>query len=243
MAAATTDAILPDLIRKAKAMLLAKGQFNQAWLDFWRHVVQPCEEATFYRLLPILRGLVEQFVFAYKRGKVGVAQAAEDFFRQVCAGEATRTWDEGSGFVKFYEPLSLQLGSALGHLFDFHGDAFSDLCDSLPLAGEEVIRCCLASHPESKRPRRDGFLEESELQEAVRALGPQWGKLILEGENYVRSALRAACQRYWLLEVLTDPKGQHGWSAWEQDELAYADHDDAQSSWEAGGTVYSPKCS
>ncbi|MCI0461581.1 MAG: hypothetical protein L0Z62_31920, partial [Gemmataceae bacterium] len=167
-----------------------------------------------------------RFVFSYKRGDVGVEHASRELFRQVCTREASWTWDEAAGFIKSYENLRKQLGAALGHLFDFHGDRFSDLCDSLPLAGEELVRRCLASHPQSDRPRREGFLDEFELHEAVEALGPQWSKFILEGETYIASTLRVACKRYWLHELLVDQEGKHGWSEQEQEELAYANHDD-----------------
>jgi hypothetical protein len=219
-------AILPDLIGKAKVLLLLKSQFNKAWIGFWFNHIQPCDEATFYRLLPVYRGFVDQFVFGYKRIDVGVQNASWELFRQVSTGEGSWTWDEAAGFVKFYEQLDNQIGRALAHLFDYHGDSYSDLCDSLPLAGEDVVRRCLASHPKSHRPRREGFLEEAELREAVKALGPQWSKLILEGENYVVSALRAACKKDWLYEVMVDREGKHGWSEQDKMELSYANHDD-----------------
>jgi hypothetical protein len=221
-----STAALPDLISAAKALLLAKARFNRQWLCYWLKHLQPCDEATFSRLLAAYRGFVEQFVFRYQRRDVGVEQASGELFRQASTGEASWTWEEAAGFVKFYEGLYNQLGTALPHLFEFHGDGFSDLCDSLPLAGEEVVRRSLASHPRSHRPRREGFLDEAELNDAVNALGPQWSSFILRGENYVRSALRAACKQYWLCDLLLARDARNGWSEQEQEELSDAYHGD-----------------
>lgn len=224
MAEVDSASVLDDLICKAKTMLLAKSRFNGAWLSYWVNHVKPCDEPTFNRLLPVYRGFVDKFVFGYKRGDVGVAQAARELFRQVCTGEASWTWEEAAGFVKSYEQLKGRVGAAIAHLFEFHGDGFGDLHDSLPLAGDAVVQRCLATHPRSARPRREGFLDEAELTEAVKALGPQWGKLILNGENYVASSLESACMNCWLHELLVDRKGIHGWSEQEQGELSYANH-------------------
>jgi hypothetical protein len=221
-----TAAVLADLIGKAKAMLLLKSEFNRAWIRFWFNHVSPCDEATFYRLLPIYRGFVDQFVFRYKRADVGVKHASWELFRQISPDEGSWTWDDAAGFVKFYEQLDNRLGRALAHLFDFHGDSYSDLCDSLPLAGEAIVRRCLASDPKSRQPRREGFLEERELRDAVKELGPQWSKFILEGENYVLMALLAACKKDWLYELLVDRENKHAWSEKEQEELSYANHGD-----------------
>src|SRR6478736_4970208 len=111
MAKVAASLVLEELIVKAKAMLLAKSAFNRAWLNFWVNHVQACDEATFYRLLPMYRAFVDKFVFGYKRGGVGVTHASWELFRQVCTGEGAWTWEEALGFVKFYRKLNARLGA------------------------------------------------------------------------------------------------------------------------------------
>jgi hypothetical protein len=215
-----------DVIRHGKALLLAEARFNRAWRSFWVNHVQPSDEPTFHRLLAVYRGLLLKFVFDSNRSHSVVTNASQELFRQVCTGEVSWTWEKAAGFVKFYAKLSRQIGEAIAHLFDFHGDAFSDLCDNLPLAGQAVVGRCLASHPRSKQPLREGFLEETELTEAVKALGPRWERLILGGENYVTSNLESACKKYWLHELLANRKGGHVWSEEELAELSAANRDE-----------------
>src|SRR5436305_11113619 len=101
MAEVDSVAVLVEVIDRAKAMLLARSRFNRAWINYWVNAVQPCDEATFYRLLPVYRGFVDRYVFRYKRQGLGVTHASHELFRQVCTGEASWTWEDAQGFVKF----------------------------------------------------------------------------------------------------------------------------------------------
>ena len=102
------------------------------------------------------------------------------------------------------EALKGKIDHAIGHLYEFHGDSFGDLVDSYPLAGRELVERALASHPKSDRPRREGYLDEREVGDAVlEKLGLQWYKLSARGANYVANTLEAACRNCYLHRILT----------------------------------------
>lgn len=190
------------LAEKAKAHLLAQAAFNQEWIRYW-HTVQPCTDEVGWKVMETFRGTVDLYVFKYKRGDVGIKQSAWEVFRQTLTGEAEYSFDDALGFVKWYEQLKQKISRGISHLFDYHGDSYGDLVDSYPLAGKSLAERALASNPKSDRPRREGFLDETEVRESVKELGEQWYKLIAHGENYVESSLEHAAVKAYLHRVLT----------------------------------------
>ena len=123
--------------------------------------------------------------------------------------------------------VTSKISRAIDHLYDYHGDSFGDLVDSFPLAGRELVERALASHPKSERPRREGYLDEREVADAVRKkLGLQWHQVICNGENYVASALEAACRRCYLHRILTGREEQIAWTDDEKRPLNFAGHYD-----------------
>ena len=82
-------------------------------------------------------------------------------------------------------PMGLSRGEfekRIRKLFDYIGDTFGDLTDSLPLAGKEF---------NAKK-----FQTEEQLYaEGRQALIPNWSKLIFGGENYIESTLEDAGRR------------------------------------------------
>lgn len=211
-----------DQVRKTcetgKALLLAKSAFNIEYIRFWNQVPE-CDDETGFRLLELFRKEVDQYVFKYKRGAtVGLENAANEMFRLVAVGSADYTTDELRGFCKWYDKTSNRIGRAIGDLFDYHGDGFGDLCDSLPLAGEAIVKRCLAT---GKKPKRDGFLEESEVHEAIKELGEGWAELI-GGENYVDSVLAREAKKWFLHDLMRSEE----WfpDAESQQAVSYADH-------------------
>jgi hypothetical protein len=220
--------VIPDDVHKlAKAHLLAKSAFNRGYCRYWKAEVKPCSDDTGWKLLEVFRGEVEKFCFKLKRGEEGITQAAREIFRQELVGEADYTFEDVVGFVKWYEALKSKISQAIGYLYEFHGDSFGDLVDSYPLAGRELVERALASHTKSDRPRREGYFDEGEVRSAVlEKLGSQWHKLICEGENYVVSALEAACRKCYLHRILT---GRDELAAWTEDEkgaVEFAGHYD-----------------
>jgi hypothetical protein len=218
-----TADILGNVFQTAKAYLLAKSRFNRAYYAFWANCVQPCDDETGYRLLVIFRKHIQRFVFELERRDLGVKHAAGDVFRQTLTGEADYSFEQAMGFVKWYEALKNKIGRSIGHLYEYHGDSFEDLCDSYPLAGQELVARALASHPQSSRPRREGFLDEREVGDAVLDKhGLRWHKFICCGENYVESALESAAKNCWLYRVLTGREEQCAWTPEEQEAVSFA---------------------
>ena len=212
----------------ARAYLLAKAKMDNAYLGWWVNDVNPCDDDTGYKLLEEFHKHVETFYIGYKRHDVGVKHAANELFRRTRTGESTWTYEQVAGFVKWYDRIHHQIGRGIGHLFDYHGDGFGDLCDSLPLAGKAVIERCLASHPKSNKPRRDGFLDENEIGQAVMdALGEKWHKFICNGENYVEMALSDQAKKWFLHNLAGDHiPGVEPFTDEEQELLSHLDHSD-----------------
>lgn len=185
----------------AKVMLKAKSEFAKCWIHFWS-TVQPLNDTDGFRILDVLIAQVQRYYFDYKRHDVGIKHAANEVFRLVAVGQAEYTMEDALQFVKWYSRTKNLIGQAIADLYDYHGDSFSDLCDALPLAGKDIVRRCLATDPESKKPKRDGFLDSFEIPTAVEEkLGKEWRKLICTGENYVASALEHEARKWWLFAL------------------------------------------
>jgi hypothetical protein len=220
-------AMLSEVRKLAKAYLLAKSSFNRAYCRFWQAEVKPCSDEMGWKLLEIYRREVERSRFKLQRRDQGIKQAAWEIFRLELVGEADNSFDDVVGFVKWYGALKAKTSQAISHLYEFHGDSFGDLVDSYPLAGRELVQRALATHPKSDRPRREGFLDEREVSDAVlEKLGAQWHKLICEGENYVLSALEAACHKCYLHRMLTGREEHAAWTEAEKTAVNFANHYD-----------------
>lgn len=199
MTSAPTRQPLPLLVKQAhdrgKAMLIALSSFNSAYLAIKRST-PPCDDETGFRILELFRKHIQTFVFDYKRGsEVGLKQAANELYRLLVVRNASYTREELDGFVDWYGRLKNRISKKIGDLFDYHGDGYSDLCESLPLAGTDIVKRCLATNGKS----RDGFLTEEEISVYVRsAVDPHWAKLVLSGEHYVESVLERQAY-YWFV--------------------------------------------
>jgi hypothetical protein len=207
----------------AKAYLLAQSTFNRAFCRFWHAEVQPCSDESGRKILGVFRNAVETFRLKSGRDELGMNHAARELFRLTLVGEADYSFDEAAEFVKWYERLKNAIGVAIAHLFEFHGDSFGDLIDAYPLAGPELVKRALASHPKSDRPRREGFLDEQELHDAVREkLGPGWYKVICRSENYVVHSLEVACYKCYVHRILTGEDERVSWTEAERSAADFA---------------------
>jgi len=209
-----------------KTFLLAKSEFNRAYYLYW-HKIEPCDDVIGFRILGHFRRHVEKFSINLRRGSLGVKHAAQETYRLVITDDTDDyTWDEAFAFAKWYARLKGKISEAIANLFEFEGDSFGDLCDSLPLAGEGVVQAALATHPKSEKPRRDGFLDEEEIYKAVKAAcSPAMAKFITSGENYIGAALEQAAKHWWLHRVLTGRDGTV-WTEAEQKSVQFACFDD-----------------
>jgi hypothetical protein len=218
---------LDEVPQLAKAYLLAKSAFNRAYCRFWHSEVQPCSDEIGWMVMDVFRREVEEFQFKLEREEQGINHAAWEVFRLELVGQADYRFEDAVAFVKWYGVLKNKIGRAIGHLYEFHGDSFADLVDAYPLAGRELVERALASHPKSERPRREGYLDEREVGDAVKEkLGSRWYKLICQGENYVLQALERACRKSYLHRVLTGQDAQITWTEDEQSAADFAGHFD-----------------
>jgi hypothetical protein len=200
---------------RGKRLLLACGRWHNAWVSYFA-TVQPCDDEKGFAILDQFRKHVETFVFGYGRKDVGVKHAADELFRLTATGQADYTYDEALAFVVWYDQLKGRIENSIGHLFDFHGDSFGDLCDSLPLAGREIVERCLASHKKSGK-RREGFLNEDEISQAITS--DKW-RNFCNGENYVEMALSTQAENWFLHTLKTGEDA--GWTVEEQKILSWA---------------------
>ncbi len=222
----SSTAEIPGEFQKfAKAHLLAKSAFNCAYRHFWQSEVKPCSDETGWKLLEAFRKEIARFLFGPNRHEQGVKSAAWEIFRLELVGKADYSFEDIVGFVQWYQLLKDQISEAIGHMYEFHGDSFSDLVDSYPLAGPELVKRALASHPQSDRPRREGYLDEREVEEAVlEKLGSQWHNLICRGPNYVKNRLGLACRKCYLHRILTGLDEQTVWTQEERSALNFVCH-------------------
>jgi hypothetical protein len=210
------------IVDVARAFLLTRSRFNHAYEKFFTNELQACADGIAWTLLELFRQKVELFVFQYDHRDLGIRDAAREIFRLELVGEAAYSFEDAMGFVKWYSQLKSSIAQAIGHLYEFHDDGFSDLCDSYPLAGRELVDRALATHPTSTKPRRDGFLDEAELHEELLARrGARWQKLICRGANYVGAALEIACKHYFLHRLLVSENNLVTWTPEERKGLSF----------------------
>lgn len=187
----------------AKDLLIARASFNRAYRR-WLDGVEPCTDESGWKVLEVLRVKVAAFCFTFGRYEQGVKSATWEIFRLQLIDRADYGFEDLIGFVKWYRMLRNRIEEAIGHLYDFHGDSFGDLIDSYPLAGQELVERALATHPKSDRPRREGYLDDREVANAVLdKRGPEWHKLICQGPNYIVNGLETAVRKYYLHRVLS----------------------------------------
>jgi len=179
---------------------------NQARTHYWRfmHALEPLSltDERFWSVLEFLRECVAE---ARSTDIEKVNGGAREFFRRAYLED----WmDDALKFVKAYKKLKGRLSKALGDLYEFHGDSFGDLCDSLPLGGRALVERALKT---GGKPKRAGFLDETEVDEALAALEPAWKKLAGH-EVYVEGALEEHAQEYLQSyirkELLTQEQGE-----------------------------------
>jgi len=186
---------------------------HKAELHFLRfmHDVQPIPlNDRFWQLLDQFRTLV-RCNLDRKEGQP-IADAAREFFRLALVAKPPLEADqylmeEALQWFQGYKALTHQLDNALADLYDFQGDSFGDLIDSMPLGGRALCERAL----KTSSPCREGFLSEEEVSEAIKALPEPWKKLVSD-EIYVASTLQEKAQEYlisWMQHnVMTHEQGE-----------------------------------
>ncbi len=169
---------IEELKRAAYVQIRAKTAYeNQAkgWLhsrpkmkpkDFWPKLAKLCKE-------------IEHNIKNYP-GRDPVKFGVEEFMRKSHTGEHDIPFMELPAFIMRYEECDAKLSPMFDDVDLGRGDdGFSDLMDSLPLAGPDVYEAALAGK----------YQDAKSLEEAVTVATPRLAKLILEGENYVVTTL------------------------------------------------------
>jgi hypothetical protein len=186
---------------------------NKAQLHFRRFMqaVQPMPlNERFWQLLDHFRELVRCCLD--RKHSEPIAAAAREFFRLALVAEPPLERDqypmeEALQWFQGYKALKCKLDKALAGLYDFHGDSFGDLIDSMPLGGRALCERALKSASE----RRDGFLNAEEVTDAIDALPQPWSKLVSD-EIYVTLTLEESGRESlvsWIQHnVITQEQGE-----------------------------------
>jgi len=183
---------------------------NKAQLHFFRfmHGVKPMPlNDRFWKLLDHFRELVKCNLDR-QRGQP-IADAARELFRLALVTMSPLATDqylmeEALQWFQGYKALRHQLDVALADLYEFHGDSFGDLIDSMPLGGRALCERALKTSSRC----REGFLSEEEVSEAIRALPEPWRKVVSD-EVYVASNLQEQAQEYlisWMQHHMMTPE-------------------------------------
>ena len=179
----------------------ARQCYERSFRQYFEGNVDCLTEERFWQLQPVLVADVWQFRFAYGRTN-GVEHAAGEFFRKPriedfrgLDGEHVPAYslEEATRFAKTWRELTRRLYQPL---FDVvrgrSDDAYGDLLDSLPLAGREVVNAALTRQ----------FTTNTHFEDSVRFAcrrRKELGPFILQGENYVATALFDAAQESFSL--------------------------------------------
>lgn len=213
---ATPGGPLPD------ALVAAAGRFTVARAARSRQVglyfaaAQPLDDDTFWRILAAYRRrLLDHLARAAKPGPGVARKAAAELVGRAEAESATVSGRHGGGlfgrrpaatlaaFVLRYEALDEQLAAAIDAADRVRtgkgDDAFSDLCDALPLAGRVVCERILTGSFASWGDLEDGIREAAvELIDAAMESGDPG---VVRWPPNLRARLR---------EFITDGESSHG---------------------------------
>ena len=190
----------PEMFSAALALAKAEKDYETAWGQYFHAfgdenaLVKPLGKSRFWEMLAQFTREIECFYFGYKRTN-GIEDAADELFRKAVTGESQHpighglvvqyTYEDVLRFAVTYGCVKGHIEKRIGHLFEFAGDSFADLVDSLPLAGREFY---------AKK-----FHSQAALYEAGhKHLTDKWRKLIFGGENYIESTLEKAAKKWYL---------------------------------------------
>jgi hypothetical protein len=185
---------------------------QRAKLHFWQFMdgVEPMPLTDrFWQILEHFRELV-RYNLGRKCGEP-IAAAAREFFRLALVAVPPfepneYLMDEALQWCRGYKALKSALDSALAELYEFHGDSFGDLIDSMPLGGRALCEQALKTAPRY----RDGFLDEENVSDAIKTLSEPWRTLVGHA-LYVASTLEENAQEYlvsWIRSnLLTEEQG------------------------------------
>ena len=176
-------AITPAFRTAAVSYLAGK---NKVQRHYWRLLatLDKLTDDEFFATLELFRVEVAEYL---KRGQpkaTAVEKAATEFYRKAVVGAYEFDYEFALRFLVTYKKIKGRISRAISELFDYHGDGFGDLVDSLPLGGKALIERAMASGPN----KREGFLTERELYDAFKGVDEPF-KGLVDKELYVESSL------------------------------------------------------
>lgn len=187
MRAQAEQMTLPQELKDAATVILRGNHAYRGAFIRYMASLEPLPLDRFWDLLERVKVEIHQYRYGYKRSN-GVEQGADEFFRKALVGDGDYTMEECYRFTATYEQVVSRLSKRLGKLFEYCGDSFGDLIDSLPLAGREFC--------EQK------FYSEEHLHDQIAHLPAPWNKFV-GGEHYVEMSLEH-CAKRRMLSVVCD---------------------------------------
>jgi hypothetical protein len=190
-----------ELKEIAVASLQAEEKYQKA---FWSYVesIEPLSDERFWELVPEFVNEIRCFYFGYGRTD-GVKDAAREFVRKTVVNQATWTLEETIQFAKTWREVKSRLYKPLFDVVEgYSDDSYSDLRDALPCLGKDFINRCLNEEIAKKRFIPDAKERISDMAAEYQVNFESLCQFILQGENYMSSALEDAAKRYFATEAL-----------------------------------------
>jgi hypothetical protein len=189
----------------AVAFMAAQQVYHETFREHFGNDVAELTVDRFWELAPVFTGCVYKYRFGYGRSN-GAVDAADEFFRKArvsdfrCfAGQPVVRYslEEAACFAKTWGAVKSKLYQPLFNVVAGHSDdAYSDLLDSLPLAGREVVDMAIGGRYTSDRHFTQSVRDACGKHEQDKLAG-----FILQGENYIAMHLYDAAQTALALEA------------------------------------------
>lgn len=183
------------VLEAAKQFNQASEAFEVAWemlMDDW----EVPEDFKFWDYVALLRGQIES-LRCRDSLKFALVPGVLEFYRLALVQPEVYDIEAGISLAVGWTEVRDQLYEACQNLVeDKSDDSYSDLCDSLPFAGQEFVEDVLSGEIDDAKTFR------AELRRQL--LTEDWFNFVYDGENYVASTLEDQAKRIFLINVGDD---------------------------------------
>jgi hypothetical protein len=188
-----------------------KQQYTRG-ISVYIHNVEPLPEEEFWTLLPKLQNDITTFIKLKRDTKVG----CNEFVRYSCfcsipynfswdskpeddRNRNLKGWKTAAQFLTSYRKLTSKIYKAIDKMSGLErgDDSFGDLCDSLPLAGKDVISKILSKDIVTYKHLDRALDTACYMTNSEMDMVEKWKKFILHGENYICMSLENALTEYY----------------------------------------------
>lgn len=198
----------------ARAMEAQAQKFDRIFKAYF-HGLPHLERERFWSLLNQFRNLIVNW-YHPRTATLDIDGCAEEWFRlSDTIPQKYGTYEELIRFANQYQDISDEIYDAFVQKPKQYGyptrldDSLMDLCDAMPLAGQEIVEKFLADKKAEIYPNHEAFkvalvtANPAKIKVNIRHL--VLGELILESELYVSMMLLEEGKRRYSYELSKDP--------------------------------------